>query len=127
MWEPGLLTRAVTSGHWLLIEDIDRASQDVASLLCPLVQEGQLNVPSLGGLVRPAPGFQLFLTQRDHSGATVREDLAKLVRTVTVASLSQEELKTVISSRFPNLSDLAEKILGTPFIGYIEDRDRSPT
>ena len=111
MWEPGLLTRAVTSGHWLLIEDIDRASQDVVSLLCPLVQEGQLNVPSLGGLVRPAPGFQLFLTQRDHSGATVREDLAKLVRTVTVASLSQEELKAVISSRFPNLSDLAEKIL----------------
>ena len=60
VWEPGLLTRAVLGGHWLLIEDIDRASQDVISLLSPLVQECQFNVPSLGGLVRPAPGFQLF-------------------------------------------------------------------
>ena len=111
VWEPGLLTRTVVAGHWLLIEDIDRASQDVISLLSPLVQEGQLNVPSLGGMVRAAPGFQLFLTQRDQCPGGVREELAKLVRTVTVASLSQEELKTVISTRFPNLTELTEKIL----------------
>ena len=24
VWEPGLLTRALLSGHWILIEDIDR-------------------------------------------------------------------------------------------------------
>ena len=78
VWEPGLLTRAVLGGHWLLIEDIDRASQDVISLLSPLVQECQLNVPSLGGQIRPAPGFQLFFTQRDqgHGGTAIREELA---------------------------------------------------
>ena len=111
LWEPGLLTRAVLAGDWLLIEDIDRASQDVISLLSPLVQEGQLNVPSLGGLVSPAPGFQLFLTQRDQVHGGVREDLAKLVTTVTVQSLSQEELRQVISQRYPTLTGLTEKIL----------------
>ena len=113
VWEPGLLTRAVLDGHWLLIEDIDRASQDVISLLSPLVQECQLNVPSLGGPVRLAPGFQLFFTQRDqgHGGTAIREELAKLVRTVCVQSLSQDEIKTVIGTRFTNLKDLTEKIL----------------
>ena len=111
VWEPGLLTRAVINGQWLLIEDIDRASQDVISLLSPLVQEGQLNVPSLGGLISTAPGFQLFLTQRDTGVGAVREELSKLVRTVPVTSLSQDELKVVIASRFSNLNDLTEKIL----------------
>ena len=30
-------SRTVVAGHWLLIENIDRASQDVISLLSPLV------------------------------------------------------------------------------------------
>ena len=111
VWEPGLLTRAVLNGQWLLIEDIDRASQDVISLLSPLVQDGQLNVPSLGGQIQPAPGFQLFLTQRDTGVSGVREELAKLVRAVPVTSLSQDELKQIISTRFPVLEDLTEKIL----------------
>ena len=41
----------------------------------------------------------------------MKEELAKLVRTVNVTSLKQEELKTVISARFPVLKDLTEKIL----------------
>ena len=41
---PGLLTRAVTQGTWLLIEDIDRAPADVLALLTPLVQTGELTV-----------------------------------------------------------------------------------
>ena len=110
VWEPGLVTRAVTSGSWLLVEDVDRAGQDVISLLAGLVQGGHLVVPSLGGEVRPAPGFQLLLTQRDGLGA-LREELASLVTSITVTRLSQEELRTVIATRYPALSELTEKIL----------------
>ena len=39
----------------------------------------------------------------------MREELAKLVRTVTVTSLRQDEMKTVISTRFPKLDDITEK------------------
>ena len=110
VWEPGLVTRAVTSGSWLLVEDVDRAGQDVISLLAGLVQGGHLVVPSLGGEIRPAPGFQLLLTQREGLGA-LREELASLVTAITVTRLSQEELRTVLATRFPALSELTEKIL----------------
>jgi midasin len=50
-WEAGLLTRAVTSGAWLLIEDADRAPADMLALLAPLARGGGLTVPSLGGQV----------------------------------------------------------------------------
>jgi MoxR-like ATPase len=40
-WEPGLLTRALQQGAWLLIEDIDTAQQDVLALLSSLLQSGE--------------------------------------------------------------------------------------
>ena len=49
----------------------------------------------------------LFFTQREQVGS-VREEL---VRRVTVTSLRQEEMKTVIRTRFPKLEDLTEKIM----------------
>ena len=49
VWEEGLLTRAVKGGAWLLIEDIPRAPQEVVAIFTPLVQEGILTIPSLGG------------------------------------------------------------------------------
>ena len=43
---------------------------------------------SLGRQIRAAPGFQLFLPQRE----SVMKELAKLVRTVTITSLRQEKI-----------------------------------
>ena len=66
-----------------------------------------LAVPSLEGQIRAAPGFQLFFTQSEQVGS-VREELTKLVRRVTVTSLRQEEMKRMIRTRFPKLEDLTE-------------------
>jgi hypothetical protein len=41
----------------------------------------------------------------------VREELAKLVRTVTITSLRQEEIETVIRTRLHRLEGLTEKLL----------------
>ncbi|TRY63986.1 hypothetical protein TCAL_02073 [Tigriopus californicus] len=65
VWKSGPLAEAVTRGHWLLIEDIDQAQIDVVSTLLPLLESKALYLPSKGSPVTPAPGFQLFLTQRD--------------------------------------------------------------
>ena len=62
------------------------------SLLAGLVQGGHLVVSSLGGEVRPAPGFQLLLLLL--LGA-LREELASLVTSISVTRLSEEELRTV--------------------------------
>ena len=59
-------------------KDIDKAPREVVAILTPLVQEGILTIPNLGRQIRAAPGFQLFLPQRE----SVRKELAKLVRIV---------------------------------------------
>ena len=102
MWEEGLLIQGCERGGWLLIKVIYRAPQEVVAILTPLEQEGILTTPNLGRQIRAAPAFHVFLTQREQVGP-VREELAKLVRTVTITSLRQEEIKTVIRTRFPKL------------------------
>lgn len=62
-WTPGVLTKAVRSGRWLLIEDIDSASTDVLSALLPLLERRELFVPGRGELIKANENFQLFATQ----------------------------------------------------------------
>ena len=81
------------------------------AILTPLMMlEGILTIPSLRRQIRAAPWLQLFLTQREQVGS-VREELAKLVRTVTITSLRQEEIETVIRTRLHKLEGLTEKLL----------------
>jgi midasin len=54
----------VTGGHWILLEDVDSASPDVASVLASLVETGTLSVPGYRDCVSITPGFQLFVTKR---------------------------------------------------------------
>lgn len=51
-------------GSWLLLEDIDSASTDIASVIVSLIENKFLTVPGYRDSVPVAPGFQLFLTQR---------------------------------------------------------------
>lgn len=64
VWQPGILTRAVTEGFWVLLEDIDFAPMDVVSILLPLLETNTLTVPGHGDNVKANPGFRLFATQR---------------------------------------------------------------
>lgn len=63
MWRPGILTRAVHEGCWLLLEDIDCAPMDVISFLVPVLESRMLSIPGKETF-KAAPGFQLFATQR---------------------------------------------------------------
>nr|CAH7769756.1 unnamed protein product [Callosobruchus chinensis] len=64
VWQPGVLTQAVVQGSWLLLEDIDSASVDIASIITSLLENRSLTVPGYKDCVPITPGFQLFLTQR---------------------------------------------------------------
>ena len=70
--------------------------------LHPPCAGGHPHHPRLGRQIRAAPGFLLFLTQREKVGS-VREELAKLVRTMIITSLRQEEIKTMIRTMFTKL------------------------
>lgn len=64
VWQPGVLTQAVVNGYWLLLEDLDCATQDVCTVLTSLLENGHLNVPGFKDAIRIEPGFQLFFTIR---------------------------------------------------------------
>jgi len=64
VWQPGVLTQAVMNGHWLLLEDIDTATQDVCAILTNLLENNFLRVPGFRENLKVAQGFQLFLTLR---------------------------------------------------------------
>lgn len=64
VWQAGALTQAIVHGYWLLLEDIDLATQDVTVVLTNLLENNYLSVPGLNDCLRIAPGFQLFVTLR---------------------------------------------------------------
>ncbi|XP_015122824.1 midasin [Diachasma alloeum] len=119
VWQAGVLTQAVLSGKWLVLEDIDSAALDVASVLSSLMETGTLSVPGYRDTVYAKSGFQLFVTQRlittmtgafrQSSGAS--DLLGKHWFCVHMEPLSKEELITVVQTIFPQLSTIATKIV----------------
>lgn len=114
LWQPGILTEAVLSGKWLLLEDIDCAATDVISVIGQLVETRTLSVPGYRDLIRVKSGFQLFVTRRfSTSGAQkhLQLPLQKHWSCVNVESLSKEELVTVVRTLFPVLTTIATRIV----------------
>nr|XP_015209182.1 PREDICTED: midasin [Lepisosteus oculatus] len=119
VWQPGTLTQAVASGHWILLEDIDHAPLDVISVLIPLMENKKLVIPGRGDCIEVAPGFQFFATRRllSSGGGLYRPQnshaalLDKHWARIQLTSMSQEELKEVMLKRYPNLSIVIDRLL----------------
>jgi len=60
-WRPGILTTAVREGKWIVIEDIERAGNDVLSTLLPLLEGRPLELNGRGE-VRMGKGGQIIAT-----------------------------------------------------------------
>ncbi|KAK6953201.1 hypothetical protein Daesc_005501 [Daldinia eschscholtzii] len=88
-WRPGVLTTAVREGRWVLIEDLDRAPNEVMSTLLPLVEHGKLLIPSRGETVEAPSSFRLFATVRTTRGMS-----------------GQENLPSILGQRFWNMSSV---------------------
>lgn len=119
VWQPGVLTQAAIAGNWLLLEDIDSAALDVASVLSNLVETGTLSVPGYRDTIHVRSDFQLFLTQRlittstgvckASSGAS--NLLEKNWQQINVEPLSKTELVTVVQTLFPVLGTVATRMV----------------
>ena len=119
-WQAGILTKAVTEGRWVLIEDLDRAPQEVLGLLLPLIERNEISIPSRKEIIRAAPGFRLFATLRSHNnlrgeafsplGALLG---SRLWRPVNVDSLPVEEIQIILNEKFPLIRNIISSIMGT--------------
>ena len=110
-WQPGVLTTAVQQGHWVLIEDLDRAPNEVISVLLPLLERNELMVPNLGGSIRPARGFRLLATVSSTSNIKGDDTLPGLSGLgfrswyqVKIRMASDLEFGQICKELFPNLS-----------------------
>ncbi|XP_050098366.1 midasin [Anopheles aquasalis] len=119
VWQPGVLTQAVMYGYWLVLEDLDSATQDVCTVLTNLLENDHLSVPGFRDCLRIAPGFQLFVTLRSgtktgasqvHSSSTYSL-LEKYLYTVNIVPLSRKELSDIICIRYPKLRTVANRIV----------------
>jgi midasin len=119
VWMPGLLTKCVLNGHWIVLEDIDFAPPDVISLLLPLVKTGRLNLPGYYEAVVAARDFKLFLTQRTtstgcpeagHMVAGLLKVLEDHSVTLTLPPHTTDDIEKVISSEYPDLETFTKQL-----------------
>ncbi|KAI1282275.1 hypothetical protein F5Y07DRAFT_234953 [Xylaria sp. FL0933] len=107
-WQPGVLTTAVREGRWVLIEDLDRAPNELMSTLLPLVERGQLLIPSRGETIVAASTFRLFATVRTTKGTHGQENIPNFLgqRFWNLSSIripSYVELKQIVVGSYPIL------------------------
>lgn len=115
-WRPGVLTTAVREGRWVLVEDIDKAPTDVLSVLLPLMENGELHIPSRGETIIAGRGFRLIATMRTTVSTkmettTVNILGSRLWNRIDLPGISGEELHTIIQHKFSRLSSISPTLL----------------
>lgn len=113
-WRPGVLTTAVKEGRWVLVEDIDKAPTEVLSVLLPLMERGELVIPSRGETVVAARGFRLIATMRT-TGSSKSDNIhilgSRLWNRVEFALPAEDELHKIITTRFPTLAAVSPSLM----------------
>ncbi len=115
-WRPGVLTTAVREGRWVLIEDLDRAPNEVMSTLLPLVERGQLLIASRGERIQASSAFRLFATVRTTQGMDGQENLPNLLgqrfwQQLGVKAIPNTELESIITGDYPLLRKYTPMIM----------------
>ncbi|KAL9004418.1 MAG: hypothetical protein Q9188_002756 [Gyalolechia gomerana] len=117
-WQPGVLTKAVTEGRWVFVENFDRAPAEIVSTLLPLLERGELQVPHWGQTIRAAPGFKLIATVSPpgkHSGERVPTRRTMLGmrhwHQLHVLLPPEDELGQIVTQRFPLLRAYRPRIM----------------
>ncbi|KAJ4356534.1 AAA ATPase midasin [Didymosphaeria variabile] len=109
-WRPGVLTTAVREGRWIFIEDLDRAPNEVVSTLLPLIERGELLIPSRGETVRAARGFRIIATMRSTLNPRGQEIVPRqnmighrFWKSTTVHMPGLDEFEKIVSDKYPAL------------------------
>ena len=117
-WQPGCLTKAVQSGYWVLIEDLDRAPRDIVAALSSLVERGELQIASQGSTIKAASGFKLLATVRSNNqGPLHRIKASKAVMgmqhwtRVHVDGLTDSDVLDIVKERFPQVRSIMPRIV----------------
>ncbi|KAL3419302.1 denitrification regulatory protein NirQ (ATPase) [Phlyctema vagabunda] len=117
-WRAGVLTTAVREGRWVFIEDLDRAPNEVLSVILPLIERGELLIPSRGETIKAGPGFKLLASIRTALNVNGQENPpavhmlgARLWQRVKIDMPSVEEFSEIIDGTHPILHQFLTGII----------------
>ncbi|KAK3703625.1 AAA ATPase midasin [Vermiconidia calcicola] len=118
VWRPGVLTAAIQEGRWVLIEDLDRAPNEVIGTLLPLIEKGELLIPSRKQTIYAAQGFRILATVRtsiNHRGEETKP-LAHMLgarhwQNVLIRIPAAVELRDIASELYPSLAGLLPQFI----------------
>ncbi|XP_063675572.1 midasin-like [Bolinopsis microptera] len=115
VWQPGIITRAASTGKWIIFEDIDHAPSDIIALIKSVTETRRIQTPVVE--LPTHPNFTIFLTQRvTDNGFSYKHNpvLAMLDNTfiqVRLKFYDDIQLKQVISGKFPALAGCSERLV----------------
>ncbi|KAI9658502.1 MAG: hypothetical protein M1831_003940 [Alyxoria varia] len=118
-WQPGVLTKAIKEGRWVILEDLNRVPNDVMSVLLPLIERHEIRIPGQDEILHAAQGFRLLATMRTQSSADGKETMIndkiigrRLWNNVQFESQSLQEIREIITFRHPLLQNYLANMLG---------------
>ncbi|PBP24206.1 ATPase [Diplocarpon rosae] len=118
VWRAGVLSTAVREGRWVFIEDLDRAPNEVISVILPLIERGELLIPSRGETVKAGRGFKLLASIRTSLSVTGHENPpalhmlgARLWQRVPLQMPNQKEFAEIIDGTHPILHKLVPGVI----------------
>nr|POE79554.1 midasin [Quercus suber] len=113
VWRPGVLTTAMQEGRWVLIEDLDRAPNEIMGTLLSLIERHELLIPNRKHTVHAAPGFRIIATIRsitNHRGEEIKP-LTQMLgarhwQSVIVTMPTTGEQSAIARQLYPSLAPL---------------------
>ncbi|KAK9245981.1 hypothetical protein V1506DRAFT_513913 [Lipomyces tetrasporus] len=108
VWKQGILASAVKQGKIVVVEDIDKAPNEVVSVLLSLVQQRQISVPSRGEIIQAGNSFQIIGTITEQNSSHVKDFIGRqLWSYVKLDMMSDYELQQIVAQKYPRLGILA--------------------
>ncbi|KAK9476971.1 hypothetical protein V1514DRAFT_353785 [Lipomyces japonicus] len=108
VWKQGILASAVRQGKVVVVEDIDKAPNEVVSVLLSLVQQRQISIPSRGETIRAGSEFQIISTITELQGSHKKDFIGRqLWSHVALDMITDDELEQIVLEKYPRLNTLA--------------------
>jgi len=118
-WRPGVLTKAVQQGRWVIVEDIDRAPSEVLGVLRPVLETSELFLAGRKERVRPKDGFRVFATIRTAGDSSPRSGTSRhtwmtnprLWSHIHATEYHTEEVQEILYSKYNRCRPLMNTIM----------------
>ena len=109
IFQPGTLTQCITSGRWIIIEDIDKIPFDIVSTLLPIIEKGELSIPSRGITLKVHKNFRLFGTSCHDCSASnspINSFLSNHWNIVNVVNMTVDDIRTIVDDQYGSFVEI---------------------